>query len=568
MFISAIAILYGAHLAAAAATPACAADNCLRAVRASAFPTRLGTADCSSYFLTTVTGGSTVAPSAIPTYASACSGSARYSSACSCVGVTASTIAQSVTVPPYGISTPIPTATYTAPPDTYATPAPTISPSNVLPATTNSANIAASTQKPIQFGFTNDDGTNFYYNANLTAKDGSVLVNLEQIIPFISSIICPRGSSGSIDISFTSANEYNIAAGSWPTTFQLMTSGAAYCGSDDGRTFYSVASVDFTSATNSVTLGVTSTTIGHAVDGVQALWGTTGTPSPARKYKRDSGSSSTVITLNPNNFPSFFDFGSIINGADFPGIGTSPIQCEGCGIYGTITLSGGYDCTLANFCTGGTFISADFQNIDIVADFDYSTDGGYSVSKTFVLDEVPLPAISIPDLLSITPSAQLIATLGVAATGNIFELHNIGFNATIPDASLGVYFFDSPATTSNGWSLASAHALTPGFDYNTVNEFDFSASIGPTVGLDMEFWSFDYSASLTLQSPLITAKFTQDRNYNCGVPDAVSSYEFTLDSELKFFASVTGPDVPSSLGEVDFFDLNFPIIQNPICVPY
>jgi len=46
---------------------------------------------------------------------------------------------------------------------------------------------------------------------------------------------------------------------------------------------------------------------------------------------------------------------------------------------------------------------------------------------------------------------------------------------------------------------------------------------------------------------------TEDRNYNYGVSNAVSSYEFTLDSELKFFASVTGPGVPSSLGEVDFF---------------
>jgi hypothetical protein len=58
----------------------------------------------------------------------------------------------------------------------------------------------------------------------------------------------------------------------------------------------------------------------------------------------------------------------------------------------------------------------------------------------------------------------------------------------IPDASLGVHFFNTPATTSNGWSLASAYALTPEFDYNTVDEFDFSASIGHTVGLDMKFW--------------------------------------------------------------------------------
>ncbi|KAL2069181.1 hypothetical protein VTL71DRAFT_15519 [Oculimacula yallundae] len=40
---------------AAGNAPQCNADNCLRAVQASAFPTRPGTADCSSYFRTTVT---------------------------------------------------------------------------------------------------------------------------------------------------------------------------------------------------------------------------------------------------------------------------------------------------------------------------------------------------------------------------------------------------------------------------------------------------------------------------------------------------------------------------------
>ncbi|MCJ1412899.1 hypothetical protein MMC19_006999 [Ptychographa xylographoides] len=147
----------------------CNADNCLRAIRASAFPTRSGTADCSSYFLTTVTTAETTVtqtvtvtgtpteidsvvatttvdvtattvveetativdvetitlpadlskrqatetPSNIPTYASACSGSVRYSSACSCIGVTASTttvaastvtVTESSTVTPTGIA--------------------------------------------------------------------------------------------------------------------------------------------------------------------------------------------------------------------------------------------------------------------------------------------------------------------------------------------------------------------------------------------------------------------------------------------------------------------------------
>ncbi|MCJ1353139.1 MAG: hypothetical protein MMC33_003124 [Icmadophila ericetorum] len=124
---------------------ACNADNCLRAVRATSFPTRDGLADCNSYLATTITPDPTtftatatatqtvatvtVSPDTeseserkriarprrnlvegraairgrqnprggrggggIPTYASACSGSVRYSSACSCVGANVVTV--------------------------------------------------------------------------------------------------------------------------------------------------------------------------------------------------------------------------------------------------------------------------------------------------------------------------------------------------------------------------------------------------------------------------------------------------------------------------------------------
>ncbi|MCJ1290149.1 hypothetical protein MMC34_001685 [Xylographa carneopallida] len=208
MYITVIQLLLLAAGAAAApalttshtSTTTCNEDNCLRAVQASAFPTRHGSADCASYLLTTVTPTTstqtvtvtasptttltatitntgtvtdvatitntavltelatiidtatavltitdvitvpvtetvtlappvetlkkralhpdlrapaislaarqmTVAPSSIPTYASACSGAVRYSSACSCIGVTKST----TTAP-----TPITTKTVTA----------------------------------------------------------------------------------------------------------------------------------------------------------------------------------------------------------------------------------------------------------------------------------------------------------------------------------------------------------------------------------------------------------------------------------------------------------------------
>ncbi|KAJ9667101.1 hypothetical protein H2201_002620 [Coniosporium apollinis] len=89
----------------------CSADNCARAVTGTrrGDPARSSArADCSSFFARTVTvtvGNTetitqTPTPTAVPTYATACSGAARYSSACSCFGVTASTSTVTVTPPP------------------------------------------------------------------------------------------------------------------------------------------------------------------------------------------------------------------------------------------------------------------------------------------------------------------------------------------------------------------------------------------------------------------------------------------------------------------------------------
>ncbi|KAF8856003.1 hypothetical protein BDZ45DRAFT_804502 [Acephala macrosclerotiorum] len=97
----------------------CNADNCLRGIRGTngAPPMSSRLADCSSFQLVTVTPApvtvtttitstvteaivtaravlarqATMSPSAIPTYATYCSASARYASACSCLGITKTT---------------------------------------------------------------------------------------------------------------------------------------------------------------------------------------------------------------------------------------------------------------------------------------------------------------------------------------------------------------------------------------------------------------------------------------------------------------------------------------------
>lgn len=105
------AIVLFAATAAATSSNGCNANNCARAVTG----TRPGKtpsvtsreADCSSFMQTTVftyNGGSpsaTVTPTAVPAYASVCSGEpgggeAAYSSACSCWGITATAVTSPV----------------------------------------------------------------------------------------------------------------------------------------------------------------------------------------------------------------------------------------------------------------------------------------------------------------------------------------------------------------------------------------------------------------------------------------------------------------------------------------
>ncbi|KAH7420097.1 hypothetical protein BKA64DRAFT_738164 [Cadophora sp. MPI-SDFR-AT-0126] len=87
-----------ATLVAADAIATCARDNCLRAVvaRGAKPGPSSASADCSSYLRGTTS-------HARPTYASPCSGSARYTSACSCIGVA------KTTAPPTPTPTPTPT---------------------------------------------------------------------------------------------------------------------------------------------------------------------------------------------------------------------------------------------------------------------------------------------------------------------------------------------------------------------------------------------------------------------------------------------------------------------------
>ncbi|KAK3386483.1 hypothetical protein B0H63DRAFT_467850 [Podospora didyma] len=107
-------LITGSLLVATARAAGCAADNCARAVtgtRRGAAAQASAKADCNSFMAKTITAPAititsivtaTVAPAAsapvkrdslaTPAYASACSGASRYSSACSCWGITGTTV--------------------------------------------------------------------------------------------------------------------------------------------------------------------------------------------------------------------------------------------------------------------------------------------------------------------------------------------------------------------------------------------------------------------------------------------------------------------------------------------
>jgi hypothetical protein len=114
-----------------------------------------------------------------------------------------------------------------------------IAPSNSIPTVTNIELISAATKWPIAWADNSQsDGSKFTLVMNITATDNSSLVNIEDFIPFVSSIDC---GSEDIEITFSSSAAFLLAVNSWPVNFTLVTSGSEYCGTDidhSGRTFY------------------------------------------------------------------------------------------------------------------------------------------------------------------------------------------------------------------------------------------------------------------------------------------------------------------------------------------
>ena len=308
---------------------------------------------------------STILNSVIPTYASACASAAQFSSACSCAGVTGTTItstasASTVTVTSSSsifsvsqvpLSSLAPTTTVIGP---QATPTQLATQTAVaIPLIVNPTldDISAAPAKQGLYAMANKDGSYFYSYVTFNANNGDTLVSIEDFASFISTVTCGNNAIG---IEFVSADAYNQAKSSWPSSFTLMTSGAQYCASGSARAFFKVSSTDFTG--QSVSLAVTSVDMTVAIGTIDTEYGTisNGTTSSKSRMKRSiigdlwnaivdndislSDSKSTTITLDSTLFGD--DYGFVLAKDDFNV--QANLYCPNCGLTGEVKLAGGF----------------------------------------------------------------------------------------------------------------------------------------------------------------------------------------------------------------------------------
>lgn len=77
---------------------------------------------------------------------------------------------------------------------------------------------------------------------------------------------------------------------------------------------------------------------------------------------------------------------------------------------------------------------------------------------------------------------QLVAGVDLDLGNAIFQVNNVGFNATLEDSSITLDFLHGGH--KSGWDFQNLEFLTPVVGYNTVDSFTFSAYIGPQLSLD------------------------------------------------------------------------------------
>jgi hypothetical protein len=223
-------------------------------------------------------------------------------------------------------------------------------------------------------GQDNDDGTFLITRVNLTALDGSALINLEDFASsFASSVTC---GSGTIGITFNDSAAAITALTSWLPGMGIITSGADLCGNDTKRSYYKLlASVTLPVGSNTTILAVQPAAISDVAQRVTIDYGTL-QPNTVSQIAPELG---TNIAPAWDAIVGYFARLNATNGHDkrccdistkvsssvridtsrwsgwasddwklpLSVLGldenTFALHCRDCGLYGTLSIVGGFD---------------------------------------------------------------------------------------------------------------------------------------------------------------------------------------------------------------------------------
>ena len=381
---------------------------------------------------------------------------------------------------------------------------PTITATIVLPTTVDINNIKPSPTAVMNFGHASvANDTQFWFNQNITALDGTTIVNLENFVPFLTGATC---GSSQIVLQFTSAQAIQMAVSNWPKTFTLMTSDAVYCGSGSGgRAFYTVSAVAFDSTKKTATLAAQSADIYSVCSRVTAAYGTTvtnTTTAQAKKEKRWGNDGSTSFYLNTNNaFTSFmqdfiegFNLGfnavTDLDPAPFLGVQgettiNNRIQCPGCGLTAQVQLFGGYDWNFGfNYVKGGFRL----QDAVLNAGFNVIATKDYSVDKAIGLDHIALPGLNVAGCISVSPTAGLQAKVSMDLSAGV-TVNNLGIEwHSNQDLYFEVDLLNHHASFS-GWDQGLVPNILRPTLQDMTSDFQARMSIGPNLGIEVEVLS-------------------------------------------------------------------------------
>ncbi|KAI5236656.1 hypothetical protein E4T43_08509 [Aureobasidium subglaciale] len=443
----------------------------------------------------------------------------------------------------------------------------TVTPTLILPTTTDINGIKPAATHTLDFAQDNGDETTFFFNANMTVD--KKMVNIENFIPFIKQADC---SESSIKLTFTSSDALKMAQDTWPPSeFPLMTNDA-FCGDGEGsRTFFNVTTVSFDAQTLVASMEVTMAEITQIASTVSTEYGTVTNAGPSGgKVKRVGNDRSTSFTIDSQTFldaaeqflwgyelgtklttpemiedlnpyySSAMDYTPINYSRDYDQYGyeikqdRQLVTCPDCGLKATVSLYGGYNwefSKLGNGHLGMTYVNGGFRITDaeLLIAFQVQGKDGYKAAWAKTLAEVQLPGIGIKHLLNINPYVQLNAHLNFEINGGTITIGNLGIGHKQDLLSLDFDFLNNKASQS-GWLQAAPEFLTPVIQYMPT-DVKFSGSIGPAFGIEIDALTFSSKAAIGLETPLVEVDVTP-RDKSKSTSSCVQAIKANVDDQI------------------------------------